>query len=266
MNQTNAFCVDLDVYQGPFDVLLSLLANHRLELTEISLGSITDEFIEFVRDLELIHNMEQVSSFIDVAAILVEAKSAVLLPNHDGITADEQSLEALRERDLLFARLLQYKAFKEAAQRFGVEITAQEASYAHHGCVDMSTQQMLPYLDWSTSCDELAQIAVRVLTNAPIDEVSVGQLHVPLVDIRQQTLIVKQRLMQAEGQSVAFEEIIEDASSSIEVAGRFLVVLILFRQQNLQYKQDEPFAPLYLRWIPARQDENELSVNQGDVE
>ncbi|OZG48621.1 segregation and condensation protein A [Bombiscardovia coagulans] len=266
MNATNAFYVDIDAYQGPFDVLLNMLANQRLELTEISLGSITDEFLEYVRGLDLAQNMDQASSFLDVAAVLVEAKSAALLPDYSHSSADDQTLEALRERDLLFARLLQYKAFKEAGSRFGAQIETNSAAHPHKGSVDAYAQVLLPQLEWTLSAEDLARMAAQVISNAPASKVAVAQLHVPLVDIRQQVELVRQRLIRADGQSISFTSIISDASSTLEVVARFLTVLILFRQGNLQYKQEGPFAPLYVRWASAGPDEEELLVSQGDVE
>ena len=125
------FSVELEVYSGPFDALLSMIANRRLELTEVSLSEITEEFLAYVRTLDLARNMEEASAFLDVASVLVEAKSAALLP-HDQTDGerDEQSLEALRERDLLFARLLQYRAFKQAAGDFRARLAARACMVA----------------------------------------------------------------------------------------------------------------------------------------
>ena len=123
------FSVELEVYSGPFDALLSMIANRRLELTEVSLSEITEEFLAYVRTLDLARDMEEASAFLDVSSVLVEAKSAALLP-HDQTDGerDEQSLEALRERDLLFARLLQYRAFKQAAGDFRARLAANAGS------------------------------------------------------------------------------------------------------------------------------------------
>ncbi|AKV55360.1 segregation and condensation protein ScpA [Bifidobacterium actinocoloniiforme DSM 22766] len=243
------FSVELDVYQGPFDALLGMLANRRLELTEVSLGVITEEFLSYVRRLDLAQSMDEASSFLDVASILVEAKSAALLPDRSGQATDEQSMEALRERDLLFARLLQYKAFKEAAERFGDQMQENVAAYPHPGQVDADIAAALPALVWTTTGEQLARLAARALANAPVSEVAVAQLHVPLVDLREQARLVRDRLVQADGRPVAFATLIADAHSRLEVVGRFLAVLVLFRQQDLQYKQAGPFEPLSLRWV-----------------
>ena len=109
---TSGFQVNLEVYSGPFDALLGMIANNKLELTEVSLSSITEEFLTYVRGLDFTKNMDEASAFLDIASILVEAKSVAILPGGEDNQHDEQSLEALRERDLLFARLLQYRAYK----------------------------------------------------------------------------------------------------------------------------------------------------------
>ena len=144
------FSVELEVYSGPFDALLSMIANRRLELTEVSLSEITEEFLAYVRTLDLARNMEEASAFLDVASVLVEAKSAALLP-HDQADGerDEQSLEALRERDLLFARLLQYRAFKQAAGDFRARLAANAGRFPHPAYVDERVAAMLPELAWS---------------------------------------------------------------------------------------------------------------------
>ncbi|BDR53203.1 segregation/condensation protein A [Bombiscardovia nodaiensis] len=255
----------MDVYQGPFDALLSMLANRRLELTEISLGVITEEFLAYVKTLDLAQNMDEASSFLDVASILVEAKSAALLPDHGDSPANEQSLEALRERDLLFARLLQYKAFKEAAERFRLELAQGAAAVPHQAHLNADVAALLPALQFTTSPLQLAQLAAHALANAPASQVSVTQLHVPLVDLRQQAGVVRQRLLEAAGRPVSFASIIEQASSRLEVVARFLAVLILFKQQDIQYKQEGPYAPLYLRWVGQGQGEP-IAVSEGDFE
>ncbi|MBS5560137.1 MAG: segregation/condensation protein A, partial [Bifidobacterium longum] len=121
---TSGFQVNLEVYSGPFDALLGMIANNKLELTEVSLSSITEEFLTYVRGLDFTKNMDEASAFLDIASILVEAKSVAILPGSEDSQHDEQSLEALRERDLLFARLLQYRAYKQAAGDFRARIAA----------------------------------------------------------------------------------------------------------------------------------------------
>ena len=226
------FSVELEVYSGPFDALLSMIANRRLELTEVSLSEITEEFLAYVRTLDLARNMEEASAFLDVASVLVEAKSAALLP-HDQADGerDEQSLEALRERDLLFARLLQYRAFKQAAGDFRARLAANAGRFPHPAYVDERVAAMLPELAWSLGAEDLARIAAQVFANAPASEVSLHQLHVPLVDLRAQAAVVRDRLQALPaGGSMTFAELTRDAHRRVEVVARFLAVLVFFAE------------------------------------
>lgn len=262
------FHVDLEVYSGPFDALLSMLANRRLELTEVSLSSITEEFLAYVRGLDFERNIDEASAFLDVASVLVEAKSAALLPGGEDGPRDEASMEALRERDLLFARLLQYKAFKQAAGDFRARVAANSGRFPHPAVIDETIATMLPELAWTLTPDELAQLAAAVFANAPASEVSVHQLHVPLVDLRAQSIIVRDRLRAlGEGESMTFAELTADAPGRLEVMARFMAVLVFFKQGSLQVRQAGPFAPLHLRWVPGTDDEmSEMTISEGDFQ
>ena len=248
---TSGFRVNLEVYSGPFDALLGMIANNRLELTEVSLSSITEEFLTYVRGLDFTKNMDEASAFLDIASILVEAKSVAILPGGEDSQHDEQSLEVLRERDLLFARLLQYRAYKQAAGDFRARIA------------------MLPELVWTLTPLELARLTAQVIANAPASEVSIHQLHVPLVDLRAQSLVVRDRLiaaLESKGdQSISFSELTRDCTSRIEVVARFMAVLVFFKQGVLQYQQDGPFAELHLRWVPGvAETMSDVNISEGD--
>ena len=252
------FSVELEVYSGPFDALLSMIANRRLELTE--------EFLAYVRTLDLARNMEEASAFLDVASVLVEAKSAALLP-HDQADGerDEQSLEALRERDLLFARLLQYRAFKQTAGDFRARLAANAGRFPHPAYVDERVAAMLPELAWSLGAEDLARIAAQVFANAPASEVSLHQLHVPLVDLRAQAAVVRDRLQALPaGGSMTFAELTRDAHRRVEVVARFLAVLVFFKQGVLQFRQAGPFETLHLRWVEDAQDAGVVDIAEGD--
>lgn len=251
----SGFSVDLDVYSGPFDVLLGMIARRRLELTEVSLAAITEEFLDYVRrespaaDTPLnADGMDEASAFIDVASVLVEAKSAALLPADESGERDESSMEALRERDLLFARLLQYRAYKEASRAFRRSLEEHAGVFAHPGVVDERVRAMLPELVWTIGPDDLAGIAARVFAAAPADTVSVHQLHVPQADLDEQLRIVRERLVALDaGESITFDWLVADAARRVEVVARFLAVLLLFKRGEVQFRQDAPYAPLHLR-------------------
>lgn len=266
---TSGFRVNLEVYSGPFDALLGMIANNKLELTEVSLSSITEEFLTYVRGLDFTKNMDEASAFLDIASILVEAKSVAILPGGEDSQHDEQSLEALRERDLLFARLLQYRAYKQATGDFRARIAANAGRFPHPAAMDEGIAAMLPELVWTLTPLELAQLAAQVIANAPASEVSIHQLHVPLVDLRAQSLVVRDRLiaaLESKGdQSISFSELTRDCTSRIEVVARFMAVLVFFKQGVLQYQQDGPFAELHLRWVPGvAETMNDVNISEGD--
>lgn len=266
---TSGFRVNLEVYSGPFDALLGMIANNRLELTEVSLSSITEEFLTYVRGLDFTKNMDEASAFLDIASILVEAKSVAILPGGEDSQHDEQSLEVLRERDLLFARLLQYCAYKQAAGDFRARIAANSGRFPHPAAMDEGVAAMLPELVWTLTPLELARLTAQVIANAPASEVSIHQLHVPLVDLRAQSLVVRDRLiaaLESKGdQSISFSELTRDCTSRIEVVARFMAVLVFFKQGVLQYQQDGPFAELHLRWVPGvAETMSDVNISEGD--
>ena len=266
---TSGFRVNLEVYSGPFDALLGMIANNRLELTEVSLSSITEEFLTYVRGLDFTKNMDEASAFLDIASILVEAKSVAILPGGEDSQHDEQSLEVLRERDLLFARLLQYRAYKQAAGDFRARIAANSGRFPHPAAMDEGVAAMLPELVWTLTPLELARLTAQVIANAPASEVSIHQLHVPLVDLRAQSLVVRDRLiaaLESKGdQSISFSELTRDCTSRIEVVARFMAVLVFFKQGVLQYQQDGPFAELHLRWVPGVAEPlSDVNISEGD--
>ena len=266
---TSGFQVNLEVYSGPFDALLGMIANNKLELTEVSLSSITEEFLTYVRGLDFAKNMDEASAFLDIASILVEAKSVAILPGGEDSQHDEQSLEVLRERDLLFARLLQYRAYKQAAGDFRARIAANSGRFPHPAAMDEGVAAMLPELVWTLTPLELARLTAQVIANAPASEVSIHQLHVPLVDLRAQSLVVRDRLiaaLESKGdQSISFSELTRDCTSRIEVVARFMAVLVFFKQGVLQYQQDGPFAELHLRWVPGvAETMSDVNISEGD--
>ena len=205
-----------------------------------------------MRGLDFTKNMDEASAFLDIASILVEAKSVAILPGGEDSQHDEQSLEVLRERDLLFARLLQYRAYKQAAGDFRARIAANSGRFPHPAAMDEGVAAMLPELVWTLTPLELARLTAQVIANAPASEVSIHQLHVPLVDLRAQSLVVRDRL-------IAALESKGDQSIS------FMAVLVFFKQGVLQYQQDGPFAELHLRWVPGvAETMSDVNISEGD--
>jgi segregation and condensation protein A len=279
----SGFQVDVEGYAGPFDALLGMIASKRLELTELSLSAITEEFLAYVRRLmsarpqpaqplppasaarpmPFEQHMDEASAFLDVASILVEAKSAALLPGDEQGERDEQSIEALRERDLLFARLVQYRAFRRAANNFRARFAANAGRFPHPAVMDDAVAAMLPELVWTLKPNDLAALAAHAFSNAPADKVSMHQLHVPMVDLQAQSALVRDRLraLGSEG-AMTFAALSADAASSIEIVARFLAVLAFFKQGAVQFKQSGPFEALYIRW--AAGEHADLTVHEGD--
>lgn len=247
--------VNLDAYAGPFEVLLSMIASRQLELTEVSLASVTGEFLTYVRGLSSAAgagSMDEASAFLDVAAVLVEAKSAALLPADEAGRRDDQGMEALRERDLLFARLLQYRAFREAARDLAARLAANAGRYAHSPYMDDALAGALPELVWTLAPPQLAALAAHALANAPAEQVSVHQLHVPPVNMQAEAALVARRLTAVpRGDSVTFAALTADAHGNLEVVARFLALLVFFKQGAVQFRQDGPYHPLHVRWVPG---------------
>lgn len=257
----HGFTVATEAYRGPFDVLLSLIARRELEVTQLALSDITEEFISYVSAMDLDSHADEASEFLVVASILVEAKSAALLPDSESSPDDEQSLEALRERDLLFARLLQYKAFKQAGENLRARFARNSGRYDHHPQLSDAVQQLLEQVQWTLSPYDFALLAAQVFHNAPPQEVALKQLHVPLADLQEESEKVRKTLSAHRGHSVTFEELVADTTDKGQVVARFLSVLAYFKQGFVQFKQEAPFEPLRLRWVAT----DEEFERYGDV-
>jgi segregation and condensation protein A len=250
-NKNNSFHVTLDVYSGPFDVLLDLIASKKLELTQVSLAAVTDEFIDFLSHLSSDNpavKADKSSSFLRVASILVEAKSVRLLPS--GVDPeDEESIQALEESDLLFAHLLQYKAFKEASEQLASHMKQQGGLHAHHPLLPSRVVSQLSDIRVGLSTTDLKDLAGRVIANAPARSVGLRQLHVPLADVKKETAWVADRLQSLHGRATTFDALVADATSRAVICARFWALLLLFRAQHISFRQTDPFAPLELKWV-----------------
>lgn len=239
------FEVHLDVFSGPFDLLLGLIAKHRLDLTEIALAKVTDEFIAHIRGQQAAQadwDLSQASEFVLVAATLLDLKAARLLPSLD---PDEEDLELIEARDLLFARLLQYRAYKDVAawceQRMETagRITARQAE------LEPQFAALLPELVMGITPEQLAMIAADALTRTP-PQVGLEHLHQPLVSVREQAQLVVSRLRAQ--RRLTFRELVSDADSTLVIVARFLALLNLFREAAVQFEQPEALEELTVEW------------------
>lgn len=248
------FTVALDVFEGPFDLLLQLIARKRLDITEVALAEVTDEFLAHMR---LFPDLSRTTEFLVVAATLLHMKSASLLPRTE---ADPDiAREDLEARDLLFSRLLQYRAFKGASERIGRILEANAGYVPRQAPLEPRFAALLPELVWTVSARELAIAAARAFSSAE-PEVVTAHLHDPLVPVREQAILVADRLKGAG--SLSFSELIGDAGSAPVVVSRFLAVLELYRRRALDARQDEPLGELILVWTGT--EETVIDIDEAD--
>jgi segregation and condensation protein A len=241
---TPGFSVALQNFEGPFDLLLSLIGKHELDITEISLSRVTDEFISYLRGLDAAEELDQATEFLVVAATLLDLKLSGLLPQGELVDAEEAAL--LEARDLLFARLLQYRAFKVASEWFAEHLEYEATRHVRSVRLEEKYRSTTPELVWTLSLGDFGALAALALTPRELPTVGLEHLHAPLVSIREQAAIVV-ALLQA-NQSLTFRELIVDCAETGLVIARFLAVLELYRHGALSFDQEEPLGELSLHW------------------
>lgn len=242
------FAVHLENFEGPFDLLLQLISRHRMDITEIALGAVTDEFISFIRALEESGEgwqLDQATEFLVVAATLLDLKAARLLPS--GEVEDETDLALLEARDLLFARLLQYRAFKEIASTFHDRILLQDKAFARVVALDSSLSALLPEVLIGVGPERFAAIAERVLAPKVTPSVAMEHLHLPLVSVAEESKWVVEMLRRS--RSMSFRHLVAEAESTLVVVARFLALLDLYRQGALRFDQVVSLGELQISWI-----------------
>ncbi len=244
---SSGFAVHLDVFDGPFDLLLGLIAKHKLDITEVALAQVTDEFIAHIRAAEGAWDLGQASEFLVVAATLLDLKAARLLPA--GEVEDDEDLELLEARDLLFARLLQYRAYKQVASDFGSRLADEGRRRPRAVALEPHLAALLPELLWSLGPDELAALAARALAPRPVPVVDISHLHAPAVSVREQAAVVVERLRRHG--AIAFRTLVGDAGSTLVVVARFLALLELYREAAVAFEQVVPLGELTVRWTGA---------------
>jgi segregation and condensation protein A len=254
----SGFSVHLSNFDGPFDLLLQLISRHKLDITEISLSLVTDEFISYIRSLELSGQgwqLDQATEFLVVAATLLDLKAARLLPS--GEVEDEEDLALLEARDILFARLLQYRAFKEIAASFQIMIEAADKSFPRVVALDPALAALLPEVLIGVGAERFAAIADRVLTPKAPPVVALTHLHTPLVSVSEQSKLVVEALRRS--RNMSFRVLCQGAESTLVVVARFLALLDLYRQGNLRFDQVIALGELYITWTGAEEGEIETS-------
>jgi segregation and condensation protein A len=261
--KSGAFSVHLDNFDGPFDLLLQLISKHKLDITEVSLSLVTDEFISFIRALEASGEgwrLDQATEFLVIAATLLDLKAARLLPS--GEIEDEEDLALLEARDILFARLLQYRAFKEIAANFQEAILAADKSFPRVVALDPTLSNLLPEVLIGVGPERFAAIADRVLTPKVAPVVAVEHLHSALVSVSEESKLVVEALRK--GRTVSFRTLIQEADSTLVVVARFLALLDLYRQGALRFEQVVALGELQISWVGS--DEGEiLASSEFDI-
>jgi segregation and condensation protein A len=256
------FSLSLSNFNGPFDLLLSLIAKHELDITEVSLSKVTDEFISYLHGLDSERELDQASEFLVVAATLLDLKVAGLLPQ--GELVDAEDVAMLEARDLLFARLLQYRAFKEAATWFAEGMEAESTRHVRSVRLEEKFRQQTPELVWTLSVDDFAALAALAFAPREIPMVGLDHLHAPLVSIREQAAHVVAMLRQ--GAPVNFRQLIAGADAKGVVIARFLAVLELYRHNAIAFEQLEPLGELTLRWTAQHWNEEQLATLGADYD
>ncbi|WP_224785734.1 segregation and condensation protein A [Microbacterium caowuchunii] len=258
----DGFRVSLGVFDGPFDLLLSLISQHQLDITEVALSTVTDEFIAYLRALGPEAELDEASEFLVVAATLLDMKVAGLLPQ--GELVDAEAVALLEARDLLFARLLQYRAFKEVSAWFARSLEREDRRHTRNVRIDEKYRQAAPELVWSLSPDDFAALAVLAMAPKEIPVVGLDHLHAPLVSIREQAAIVV-TLLRDRG-TLTFRELVAGVTVPGVVVARFLSVLELYRLAALSFEQLEPLGELTLRWSAERWSEENLATLGADYD
>ena len=242
------FSVHLTNFDGPFDLLLQLISRHKMDITEIALGAVTDEFIAYIKDLEKSDegwDLDKTTEFLVVAATLLDLKAAKLLPS--GEIDDEADLALLEARDLLFARLLQYRAFKEIASIFSERIEREEKTFARTVALEPHFAQLLPEVLIGVGAERFAAIANRVLTPKSAPTFTIDHLHRPLVSVAEEATRVVEHLRRT-GRAT-FRALIEGAESTLVIIARFLSLLELYREGVVRFEQMVSLGELQITWV-----------------
>jgi segregation and condensation protein A len=239
----SAFEVRLDNFEGPFDLLLSLISKHKLDVTEIALSQVTDEFIAHVKKLPD-DDLEETTSFLLVAATLLDLKAARLLPQGD--VEDEEDLALLEARDLLFARLLQYKAYKQIAGVLEQRLAGEARRFPRAVGLEDRFATLLPEVLIGIGLEQFAGLAAKALEPKPELELTLHHIHAPAVSVREQAAIVVERLQRAG--TMTFRALCGDSPDTLTTVARFLSLLELFREGAVSFEQVTALGELSVRW------------------
>nr|WP_307815218.1 segregation/condensation protein A [Streptomyces sp. I4(2020)] len=244
------FTVRLANFEGPFDLLLQLIAKHKLDVTEVALSKVTDEFMAYIRALGPDWDLDETTEFLVVAATLLDLKAARLLPAAE--VEDEADLALLEARDLLFARLLQYRAYKQIADIFSRRLDDEARRFPRTVGLEPHHAELLPDVVISIGPEGFAKLAVKAMQPRPKPQVYVDHIHAPLVSVQEQAGIVVARLKEL-GEA-SFRALVEDTDDTLTVVARFLALLELYREKAVALDQESALGELTVRWTGGDED------------
>ena len=267
-DEVDSFVVQLDEFQGPFDVLLSLIAKHRLDVTALALHTVTDDFIKYIKERGDQWSLDEATEFLVIAATLLDLKAARLLPG--GEVEDEEDIAILEARDLLLARLLQYRAFKEMSADFKHRLATAGRMRPRTVGLDERFQKLLPEVQINLSPDDFANLAARALEPKLPEVISIAHIHAAKVSVREQAAIIVERLRRM-GQAT-FRQLTTDCDTTLLIVARFLALLEIYRDGNIMFDQPVPLGELYVRWVGSetgsgiRDDMDEFDTTIDELE
>ncbi|MBB3079957.1 segregation and condensation protein A [Streptomyces violarus] len=254
------FKVRLANFEGPFDLLLQLISRHKLDVTEVALSKVTDEFMAYIRALGPDWDLDETTEFLVVAATLLDLKAARLLPAAE--VEDEGDLALLEARDLLFARLLQYRAYKRIADIFSGRLEDEARRYPRTVGLEPQHAELLPEVVISIGAEGFAKLAVKAMQPRPRPQVYVDHIHAPLVSVQEQAQIVVARLRELG--EVSFRALVEDTDDTLTVVARFLALLELYREKAVELEQEAALGELLVRWTGGDGDETPTVTDEFD--
>jgi len=258
----NGFSLNIGNFEGPFDLLLSLISKHQVDITSISLSQVTNDFIAYVRTLEDADQLEEASEFLVVAATLLDLKIAELLPKGEVVDAEDVAL--LEARDLLFARLLQYRAFKDISSWFQTAIALESRRAYRSVRLDEKFRTQQPELVWTVSLEDFARLAEETMAPREIPMVGLTHLHAPRISIREQATEVVAMLRAAK--TLTFRELISSVRDRAVLVARFLSILELYRLGAVSFEQSESLGPLQITWRAEDFDDSQLAALGADYD
>ena len=245
------FQVRLDVFEGPFDLLLSLISKHQLDVTEVALHQVTDDFIAFIRAAGATWELGTATEFLLVAATLLDLKAARLLPS--GEVEDEEDLALLEARDLLFARLLQYRAYKQVAAIFQGLFAEQGRRHPRTVSLEPQFAAALPEVLLGIGPQEFAKLAAAAFVPREVPTVAIDHIHAPMVSVREHAALLSERLRRLG--SGSFRSLCQDCETTLEVVARFLALLEMYRESQVAFDQVTALGELHVRWTGGESDE-----------